>query len=389
MSDWQQVRRILAIRLDNLGDVLMTTPALRALRAAPGRHLTLLTSSSGAALDGHLPMVDALWRYDAPWVKQATAVPNVAQDMAMIDRLRSGHFDAAVIFTVYSQSALPATLMCRLAGIPRCLAHCRENPYALLSDHVIEREPQNGIRHEVTRQLELVATVGANAHNTRLAFAVRPRDRQTLRARLRRTLGWQPHRTGRWLVIHPGATAASRRWPAERFGHVAAQLADDFDAIAVTGSASERALVESVCAAAGPKALPLAGTLTLGELGALIEQADLLIANNSGPVHLAAAVGTPVVDLYAMTNPQHTPWQVPHRVLQAQVPCAYCYRSVCLTPGHPCLTGVQVDDVVAAAQSLLHEVEMKEDVPHIAPAPTVAGRPLVQTISPSILMLRS
>ncbi|MCO8449653.1 glycosyltransferase family 9 protein, partial [Burkholderia cenocepacia] len=156
-----------------------------------------------------------------------------------------------------------------------------------------------------------------------------------------------------WLVVHPGASAASRRWPAERFGEAAAAVAPLFDGIAVTGSADERALVDAVCERAGPRAVPLAGVLPLGELGALIETADLLLSNNSGPVHLAAALGTPVVDLYALTNPQHTPWRVPHRVLNVDVPCRNCYRSVCNQPGHPCLRGVSVDDVVAAVHALL------------------------------------
>uniref|UniRef100_UPI0022B34B98 glycosyltransferase family 9 protein n=1 Tax=Burkholderia sp. IMCC1007 TaxID=3004104 RepID=UPI0022B34B98 len=146
-------------------------------------------------------------------------------------------------------------------------------------------------------------------------------------------------------------------WPAERFGDAAARLAPLFDGIAVTGSASEQALVDAVCRRVGPRALPLAGTLPLGELGALIETADLLLSNNSGPVHLAAALGTPVVDLYALTNPQHTPWRVPHRALNVDVPCRNCYRSVCNQPGHPCLLGVSADDVVAAAQALLRGSE--------------------------------
>ncbi|HKT67767.1 MAG TPA: glycosyltransferase family 9 protein, partial [Burkholderia sp.] len=140
-------------------------------------------------------------------------------------------------------------------------------------------------------------------------------------------------------------------------GDAAARLAPLFDGIAVTGSAGERALVDAVCERAGPRAVPLAGTLPLGELGALIETADVLLSNNSGPVHLAAALGTPVVDLYALTNPRHTPWRVPHRALNVDVPCRNCYRSVCDQPGHPCLLGVSVEDVVSATHALLRGSE--------------------------------
>ncbi|MEJ2768656.1 glycosyltransferase family 9 protein [Mycetohabitans sp. B46] len=358
-TGWNNARRILCIRLDNMGDVLMTTPALRALKGDDGRrHLTLLTSSVGAALDGHLPMVDQVWGYDAPWVKHPNASPDAAPDLAMIEQLAAGRFDAAVIFTVYSQSPLPAAMMCWLAGIPLRLAHCRENPYRLLTDRVAETEPHQRVRHEVARQLELVRSIGATTTNWQMEFAYSEQDQRSLQRRLQAT--WrrqgapfaQPGH-GRWLVVHPGASAPSRRWPAERFGEVAAQLAPQFDAVAVTGSAAESALVDAVCARAGKRAVPLAGQLTLGEMGALVGAADLLVTNNSGPAHLAAAVSTPVVDLYALTNPQHTPWRVPHRVLSVDVPCKYCYRSECSVPGHPCLTGVGVDEVVAAARSLL------------------------------------
>src|SRR5438045_7645437 len=99
----------------------------------------------------------------------------------------------------------------------------------------------------------------------------------------------------------------------------------------------------------------LAGRLNLEELAALLAEAPLLISNNTGPAHVAAAVGTPVVDLYALTNPQHTPWQVPHRVLFHDVPCRNCYRSACPMGHHGCLRGVPVERGVSAALELWAE----------------------------------
>src|SRR5690606_4415672 len=156
-TEWASARNLLCIRLDNMGDVLMTTPAMKALReSAPGRRLTLLASASGTALAPHLDCVDDAIRYDAPWVKQAPG-PEGYTDLATVGTLSARRFDAAVIFTVYSQSALPAAFLCRLAGIPRVLAHCRENPYALVTDWVRESEPDDQVRHETQRQLDLVA----------------------------------------------------------------------------------------------------------------------------------------------------------------------------------------------------------------------------------------
>ncbi|MXN75304.1 glycosyl transferase [Burkholderia sp. 4701] len=359
---WFGARRILCVRLDALGDVLMTTPALRALKesgAGDGVHLTLLTSHAASSLAGHLPMIDDVWAYDAPWVRHPDAPGDPVADLDMVARLLTARFDAAVIFTVCSQSALPAAMMCWFAGIRLRLAHCRENPYRLLTDYVAETEPHRRARHEVARQMALVRTIGATTADWRMSFDPGYAARRAAHARLRAALprldgAARPiDGLGRWLVVHPGASAASRRWPAERFGDVAAQLAPRFDGIAVTGSSAERELVAAVCARAGPRAVGFAGALSLGELGALVEAADLLISNDSGPVHLAAALGTPVVDLVALTNPQHMPWQVPHRVLNVDVPCRNGHRSACDQPGHPCLLGVGVDGVVRAAHSLL------------------------------------
>jgi ADP-heptose:LPS heptosyltransferase len=131
-------------------------------------------------------------------------------------------------------------------------------------------------------------------------------------------------------------------------------LAEDHGlSIAFTGDRSEVVVAARVRARAGEPGPLLAGRLDLAELAALIEAAPLLMAGNTGPVHLAAAVGTPVVDVYALTNPQHTPWMVPSRVLFNDVPCRWCYRSVCPEGHHLCLRGVPPESVVAAALELL------------------------------------
>jgi ADP-heptose:LPS heptosyltransferase len=156
--------------------------------------------------------------------------------------------------------------------------------------------------------------------------------------------------------MHPGATAPSRRYPPESFAAVANQLAEKHGwQIALTGSGEEKALVEQIRAAMKASSYTLVDQLGLAEMAALLEIVPLLIANNTGPVHMAAALGTPVVDLYALTNPQHTPWQVPHRVLNHDVPCKYCYKSICPAGHHHCLRLVTPDQVVTAALELYQE----------------------------------
>ncbi len=348
---WPDAERILCVRLDAMGDVLMTTPALRALRDSgpPSRSITLLTSPSGAAVSRLIPEIDATITYDAPWMKATGAKPDGSSDRAFIDRLREARFDAAAIFTVYSQNPLPAALMCHLADIPLRLAHCRENPYQLLTDRVAETEPETTIRHEAQRQLDLVATIGATTVDERLSLRVPEAARASIGRKLE-ALGMEGQTD--WAVIHPGATAPSRRYPPALFARAARCLIQGGFRPIFTGDASEAALVDAIRSEVDGATHSLAGRLDLAEFAALVEAAPVLVSNNTGPVHVASAVGTPVVDLYALTNLQHTPWMVPHRVLFHDVPCKLCYKSLCPEGHHDCLRLVPPDEVADAAIAL-------------------------------------
>jgi len=361
---WEDARRILCVRLDSLGDVLMCTPAMRALRqAVPGRHLTLLGSPSGLAAAPYVPEVDEVIEYRAPWMKGNADQPRLA-DLALVESLAARAFDAAVVFTTYTQSALPAALLCHLAGIPLRLAHSRENPYGLLSDWVPEPEPASMVRHEVQRQLELVKRVGCRPHDLGLSFVLGQADLSAAETRLR-DIGVDPCRP--WLLLHPGASAPSRRYPARHWARAIALLAAALPVpLVLAGSANEVLLVEAIRAQCGVETHSLAGRLTLGELGAAMRLAALAVTNNSGPAHIAAAVGTPVVDLYALTNPQHTPWGVRSRVLFQDVPCRFCFKSVCPAGHHLCLDGVAPERVAEAVLDLLCAVERKDRVPAAA-----------------------
>lgn len=346
---WERAKRLLAIRLDSLGDVLMTGPALRAL-ASRGAQVTLLTSAAGADAARLLPAVEDVVVYDAPWMKATAPRSGPTQDHAMITRLRRRAFDGAVVFTVYSQSPLPAALLCHLAGIPLRAAHCRENPYQLLTDWVREQEPLEVERHEVERQLALVAELGLETTDPDLRVTLPPAAAERVDRLLAEI---EIDRARPWLVLHPGATAPSRRYPVDRYAAVARALIDEHGwQVVVAGSADDVVLADRLVARLGGSAVSLAGRLSLGELAALIGCAPLFIGNNSGPAHLAAAVGTPPVVLYALTNPQHTPWRVPSRVLSHDVPCRNCYRSICPAGHHLCLLGVEPAEVVAAVLSL-------------------------------------
>jgi lipopolysaccharide heptosyltransferase II len=351
---WRRARRILCVRLDGVGDVLMTTPAMRALRISGDepRDLTLLASPAGAGLLPLLPDVGDAMAYEAPWMKGATN--DATRDNRMISAIRERGFDAAVIFTVCSQNPLPAAMLCHLAEIPIRLAFCRENPYGLLTRWIRDAEGERARRHEVRRQLDLVATIGARPDRESMSIHIPGPARDDAMRELA-DIGLARPSDDRWIAVHPGASAPSRRYPEEGFAEVGDALAEAGHRIVFMGSAAERDLIGSIRSRMRRPSSSLAGRLTLDGLAAVLSLAPLAIANNSAPAHLAAAVGTPVVDLYALTNLQHMPWMVPSRVLFHDVACKECLASVCPVGHHACLRLVHPSAVVDAANDLLRQ----------------------------------
>jgi lipopolysaccharide heptosyltransferase II len=332
-----------------MGDVLMTTPAIRALKETFHRaSITLLTSGVGAQLGPHISEIDKVIVFEAPWMRSYRSIAT-SLDKVLIE-VRQQQFDAAVIFTVYSQNPLPAALFLYQAGIPLRLGYSKENPYELLSHWVPDPEPTRLVRHEVERQMALVATIGAVTDNIRLSFAVHETDRQTIVRKLSGLgLGSIP-----WFILHPGSRETQRMYPLGSYIEATRMILKTWSGmVLVTGLKAEQSLVNEMVEGLGGRAVSLAGQLSLGELGALIELSPVVVTNNTGPAHLAAAVGTPVVDVYANTHSQHTPWQVPANVLFFDVACKLCERGVCPTGYHPKQKTVTPHHIFKAAMNYL------------------------------------
>jgi ADP-heptose:LPS heptosyltransferase len=318
---------VLAVRLDNDGDVLLAGPALRAL-AAGSERLTLLCGPRGRQAAELLPGVDERVVWSAPWIDSEPDPVDRAEVEALIARLAELRPDRALIFGSFHQSPLPTALVLRMAGVPWIGATSVDYPGALLDlRHRIDDDV-----HEVERSLDLVRAAG---------FAVPDDDR------LRVALPDEPSPVAPpYVVVHPGASVPARAW--ERCGELVAALDRR---VVVTGGPDERALTARVAGAAG---IDLGGRTSFAGLARVLADADAVVVGNTGPAHLAAAVGTPVVSLFAPTVPavRWRPWRVPHELLYVDVPCAGCRARECPVPGHPCLAGVGVAEVVAAVERL-------------------------------------
>ncbi|MFC5998829.1 glycosyltransferase family 9 protein [Quadrisphaera sp. GCM10027208] len=327
--------RVLAVRLDSDGDVLLTGPAVRALAAAADQ-VDLLVSPAGSAAARLLPGVADVLVFDAPWSGfRPPPVDRPAVD-ALVQDLATRRYDAAVVFTSFHQSPLPMALLARMAAIPFVAATSEDYPGSLLD---LRHRRADGL-HEVRAALDLAVAAGGR------------QDGDDLRVRGPlpdvRSLVPGPG----YVVLHPGASVPSRALGPDQAQRIAAALGSAGWPVVVTGSPSERALT-AVTAARG--AVDLGGRTSFAELAAVLAGAACVVVGNTGPAHLAAAVGTPVVSLFSPVVPveRWAPWGVPTVVLGDQgAACAGSRARDCPVPGHPCLDSVDAADVLAAVAAL-------------------------------------
>ncbi|MGW3071302.1 glycosyltransferase family 9 protein [Kitasatospora sp. NPDC001132] len=334
--------RTLVVRLDSAGDVLLAGPAVRA--AAHGsQEVTLLCGPRGLPAAQLLPGVDRILVWDAPWVGfdpppvRADDIETVVADLA------AHRFDRALVLASFHQSPLPTALVLRLAGVRGIAADGEDYPGMLLD---LRHRRAEG-RHEALAALDLAEAAG---------FALPPGDDGRLRIRRATDTGTLTG-PGRYVVVHPGAAVPARAPGPATAAAVVRALSAAGHRVVVTGGPGDKELTAEV---AGPYALDLGGRTDFGELAGVLRGADAVVVGNTGPAHLAAAVGTPVVCLFAPVVPAERwrPHGVPHVLLGHQdAPCAGTRARTCPVPGHPCLDSLTGPEIVRAVDDLLRRAE--------------------------------
>jgi heptosyltransferase III len=335
----------LVARLDNLGDVLLAGPAVRAVAAA-GEPVTFLASRVGTPAARMLPGVDHVITFDAPWVAYDAPVVDEGELTRLIARVGARGVTEAVVLTSFHQSPLPLALLLRLAGVERIGATCVDFPGRLLD----VRHPYLDDLHEVEQALSLVAAMG---------FRLPPGDDGELRIELDAPVtsgppGQQLSHSGTYVVLHPGASVPARAIADDVARDVAEGLLAAGWGVVITGSRSEARGAERI-AADVTGVVSRAGLTDFRALAHVIDGAAAVVCGNTGVAHLAAAVGTPVIEAFAPVVPAHRwrPWRVPHVLLGDQdVACAGCRALECRFDGQPCLAPFTSDAVLDAVESL-------------------------------------
>lgn len=336
---------VLVVRLDGAGDVLLAGPAIRAV-AHQAAKVVVLAGPDGRAAAELLPGVSGVLRWRAPWIDPDPPPVTHERTAALIDAVRATAPRSALILTSFHQSALPTALLLRLAGVPRIAAIAGDYPGSLLDvRHVVDEGTDVP---EAERMLGLAEAAG---------FPLPPGDDGELA--VRHPLPATGHLTGPpgYVVVHPGASAPARTWPPAQWARAAGALLAAGHRVVVTGAPGERALTARVAAG---RAVDLGGRTSFAELAGVIAGADAVVVANTGPAHLAAAVRTPVVSLFAPVVPagRWAPYRVPVTLLGDQhAPCRGSRARICPVPGHPCLSSVTAEQVVEATRRLTSKEE--------------------------------
>ena len=318
-------QRILLTRCDNLGDVVMLSPAVKAIREAyPDAQLTLLTSPAGSSIAGLLPWLDEVLVERVLWQDASGALSfDPERERALILKLQERHFDAAFIFTSFSQTPHAAAYASYLADIPVRVGHSKEFGGAVLS-HAFA-SPPDGL-HQTERNLRLLERFGIPVSDRHLRLEVPPPVEEHTEALLARhgISHFEPY-----IALVPGASCEARRYPPQRFGEVARLLVQRSDLpVIAMGSEKER---DTLREAANESTISLMGETNPMEYASLLSRASVVIANNSSALHIADAFDRPLVATYSGTDliDQWTPRYSRARILQQPTHCSPCYGFNC------------------------------------------------------------
>lgn len=405
---------VLVVRLDRAGDVLLAGPAIRAV-AEGAREVVLLAGPHGRPAGELLPGVSRVLQWHAPWIDSTAPPVTGTHVLRLLRTIRDLAPEQALILTSYGQSPLPLALLLRLAGTPRIAAISADHPGPLLDvRHVVDEEADPP---ESLRMLGLARAAG---------FELPPGDRGHLAVRHPLPeIGHLAGPPG-YVVVHPGVSLPARAWPEEGWARVVRDLVRSGRRVVVTGGQEERGLTARIATGAGQHGLSpgpafagdwmgggsarlrgwrvagpaltdgwvngssaatagrasnlpsdpssvargyggrsvvdLGGRTTFPELASVLAGACALVAADTGPAHLAAAVGTPVVSLFAPLAPagRWAPYGVPTVILGDQrAPCRMTEAGTCQVAGHPCLSSVPSTRVVEAVD---HLTLVKEDI---------------------------
>lgn len=341
--DKTKIHRIVVRATNWVGDVVMCMPAFDALRLNfPDSHIAVLARPWVTALFENHPGVDQI----IPYARGTGFSRDVAERIRVFRRLRSLRFDLAVLF----QNAFEAALLAWLGKVPVRVGYNTDGRRLLLS-HAVIRDKEIVKAHQVEYYLAILRALGWEAPSREPRLHIGEREAEAVRRMLS---GHGVTDQGVLVALSAGAMfGPAKRWPAERFGAVGDRVTERWGArVVLIGSEKDRTACMDVARAMRHQALNLCGKTSLGEVMALIGRCRFFVGNDSGLMHIGAALGIPTVGVFGSTNPVATGprgrWAT---VVKHDLDCSPCLKPECRT-GYRCLLSVDVDEVWEAMETL-------------------------------------
>lgn len=341
-------RRILLIRTDRIGDVLLSTPAIKAVRDAyPNAYIAMMVSPYAEDIVDGNPYLDEVILYDKDGGHKS-----IFATLKFAVGLRKKRFDLAIILHPTNRS----NIIPLLAGVPERVGYDKKGGIFLTKK--LKDVKHLGEKHEIDYNLDVLRAVGIEAKDRALYMPVRAEDERIIE---RFFLLNDLDKKDTVIAVHPGASCPSKRWPAYRFGRVADGLIDKYKVkVVIIGGPADVKTVREMGTGMLNNSIILSDDHSLGEVAALLKRCKMFISNDSGPVHIAVAVGAPVISIFGRLDPGLSPTRwgpVGPRdiVIHKDAGCKYCKAHNCEI-NFKCLDAITVEDVLGAAETLLKKV---------------------------------
>ena len=338
-------KRVLIVRLDKIGDVLLSTPVIKAVRdACPDGYIAVMVRRyAKEILDGN-PYLNEVIVYEKSGRERG-----LLRNLKFIRNLRRKKFDIALILHPTKRTHL----LVSLSGIPETVGYNRKWGFLLTTK--IPHNKHHGLKHEIDYALDMLRYTGLDPKDKALYMPVNSRSEHTIDELFRENgIG----KNDLCVAVNPGASCASKRWGAEKFAKVAERMIDKYGAkIVVLAGESDKKFGDKVSALLKKNCVNLSGKTSVADVASVLRRVKLFISNDSGPVHISCAVGTPVIAIFGRSDRGLSPsrWGPTGKrdiVLHKDVGCEECLAHNCVK-GFKCLEAITVDEVGAAADKIL------------------------------------
>ena len=344
-------KRILVVRTDRIGDVLISTPVIKALRDSyPSSYIAMMVSPYTKDLVEGNPYLDSVIVFDKDKKHKG-----LFATLGFSRRLKNMEFDVAIIL----HPTVRTHLICFLAGIRERIGYDRKAPYFLTT--VVEHTKQYGARHEIEYNFDLLKPLGISEVNKELYMPIKARSEDFVDEALK-DAGVTPQ--DRLVAIHPASSCVSRRWPIHKFAELIDRLFMSFRVkILIVSDAIHSEISKELTSLTKTRPIDLSGRFNLSELASLFKRCSLVISNDSGPVHMAVAVKTPVISIFGRNQPGLGPvrWRPLGEAdvfLHKKTDCEPCLAHNCVN-NFKCLEAISVEEVLACASRFLNRSQQE------------------------------